>query len=166
MQQWQIYGEGMSMEVDVGSEKSSPRMEIPGTREEEKSSLAAGSNLFILVYLGKRNQRTFEDEELLDQRLKDLFLQSLLGNHGSNLTEEELETHTISAWKEGKLHLRQIDGSGRLCPRHLVHVSASCDALSTFSWLAIKLHAFSLVAIVLLPSDGIAWGRQQLSSFD
>ncbi|XP_034707387.1 sucrose nonfermenting 4-like protein isoform X3 [Vitis riparia] len=44
-----------------------------------------------------------------------------LGNHGSNLTEEELETHTISAWKEGKLHLRQIDGSGRLCPRHLVH---------------------------------------------
>ncbi|KAJ1427280.1 Immunoglobulin-like fold [Sesbania bispinosa] len=25
-----------------------------------------------------------------------------LGNHGSNLTEEELETHTISAWKEGK----------------------------------------------------------------
>ncbi|RVX18871.1 Sucrose nonfermenting 4-like protein [Vitis vinifera] len=134
MQQWQIYGEGMSMEVDVGSEKSSPRMEIPGTREEEKSSLAAGSNLFIL-----------------------------LGNHGSNLTEEELETHTISAWKEGKLHLRQIDGSGRLCPRHLVHVSASCDALSTFSWLAIKLHAFSLVAIVLLPSDGIAWGRQQLN---
>ena len=60
------------------SEKSSPRMEIPGTREEEKSSLAAGSNLFILVYLGKRNQRTFEDEELLDQRLKDLFLQSLV----------------------------------------------------------------------------------------
>lgn len=27
---------------------------------------------------------------------------SQLGNHGSNLTEEELETHTISAWKEGK----------------------------------------------------------------
>ncbi|KAH1243661.1 Sucrose nonfermenting 4-like protein [Glycine soja] len=25
-----------------------------------------------------------------------------LGNHGSNLTEEELETHTISAWKGGK----------------------------------------------------------------
>ncbi|KAH1243658.1 Sucrose nonfermenting 4-like protein [Glycine max] len=27
---------------------------------------------------------------------------TLLGNHGSNLTEEELETHTISAWKGGK----------------------------------------------------------------
>ncbi|XP_020227815.1 sucrose nonfermenting 4-like protein [Cajanus cajan] len=25
-----------------------------------------------------------------------------LGNNGSNLTEEELETHTISAWKEGR----------------------------------------------------------------
>jgi CBS domain-containing protein len=28
-----------------------------------------------------------------------------LGNHGSNLTEEELETHTISAWKEAKSYL-------------------------------------------------------------
>ncbi|XP_057961541.1 sucrose nonfermenting 4-like protein isoform X2 [Malania oleifera] len=45
-----------------------------------------------------------------------------LGNHGSNLTEEELETHTISAWKEGNLHLnRQIDGNGRSYPRRLVH---------------------------------------------
>ncbi|KAE8675394.1 Sucrose nonfermenting 4-like protein [Hibiscus syriacus] len=45
-----------------------------------------------------------------------------LGNHGSNLTEEELETHTISFWKEGKVHLsRQIDGNARSYPRHLVH---------------------------------------------
>lgn len=45
-----------------------------------------------------------------------------LGGHRSILTEEELETHTISAWKEGKLHLnRQIDGIGRLYPRRLVH---------------------------------------------
>ncbi|KAK3012836.1 hypothetical protein RJ639_008615, partial [Escallonia herrerae] len=45
-----------------------------------------------------------------------------LGNHGSNLTEEELETHTISAWKEGKLHLNgQIDGNGQLIPRRLIH---------------------------------------------
>ncbi|KAL7239463.1 hypothetical protein ACSBR2_005378 [Camellia fascicularis] len=45
-----------------------------------------------------------------------------LGNHGSNLTEEELETHTISAWKEGKSHMnRQINGSGRSYPRRLVH---------------------------------------------
>ncbi|KAI8021238.1 Sucrose nonfermenting 4-like protein [Camellia lanceoleosa] len=47
----------------------------------------------------------------------------LLGNHGSNLTEEELEAHTISAWKEGKSHLnRQINGSGRSYPRRLVHL--------------------------------------------
>ncbi|KAK9288546.1 hypothetical protein L1049_017005 [Liquidambar formosana] len=45
-----------------------------------------------------------------------------LGNHGSNLTEEELETHTISAWKEGKVYLNgQIDGHGRAFPRHLIH---------------------------------------------
>ncbi|KAK9084147.1 hypothetical protein Scep_030618 [Stephania cephalantha] len=40
-----------------------------------------------------------------------------LGNNGSNLTEEELETHTISAWKESKLHLnRQTGRSTRAGP--------------------------------------------------
>ncbi|XP_068317898.1 sucrose nonfermenting 4-like protein isoform X1 [Pyrus communis] len=44
-----------------------------------------------------------------------------LGNHGSNLTEEELETHTVAAWKEGKINLnRQLDGNGRYYPPHLV----------------------------------------------
>ncbi|KAI8002835.1 Sucrose nonfermenting 4-like protein [Camellia lanceoleosa] len=44
-----------------------------------------------------------------------------LGSHGSNLIEEELETHTISAWKDAKSYLsRQIDGKGRLFPRQLV----------------------------------------------
>lgn len=49
-----------------------------------------------------------------------------LGSHGSNLTEEELETHTISAWKEAKSYLnRQINEceSQRSCPKQLVHVS-------------------------------------------
>lgn len=46
-----------------------------------------------------------------------------LGNHGSNLTEEELETHTISAWKEGKIQLnRQLEGQARTFQRRLVHV--------------------------------------------
>ncbi|KVH93559.1 Cystathionine beta-synthase, core [Cynara cardunculus var. scolymus] len=46
-----------------------------------------------------------------------------LGNHGSNLTEEELETHAISAWKAGKLQLtRKFDGNGSLNPRHLIDV--------------------------------------------
>ncbi|KAF2289202.1 hypothetical protein GH714_029379 [Hevea brasiliensis] len=45
-----------------------------------------------------------------------------IGNHGSNLTEEELDTHTISAWKEGKAYLnRQIDGHGRALSRRLIH---------------------------------------------
>ncbi|XP_062143654.1 sucrose nonfermenting 4-like protein [Alnus glutinosa] len=46
-----------------------------------------------------------------------------LGNHGSNLTEEELETHTIAAWKEGKLHVTgAMDGNGESFPRqHLIH---------------------------------------------
>lgn len=47
-----------------------------------------------------------------------------LGNNGSNLTEEELDTHTISAWKEGKSYLnRQIDEHDLALPRHLIHVS-------------------------------------------
>ncbi|KAJ7977964.1 sucrose nonfermenting 4-like protein [Quillaja saponaria] len=45
-----------------------------------------------------------------------------LGNHGSNLTEEQLETHTIAAWKEGKLHCnRPIDGNGGSYPRRFLH---------------------------------------------
>ncbi|KAI9123180.1 hypothetical protein K1719_006069 [Acacia pycnantha] len=44
-----------------------------------------------------------------------------LGNHGSNLTEEELETHTISAWKEGKSYLsRQNNGPGAAFSRRFV----------------------------------------------
>ncbi|KAA0055973.1 serine/threonine-protein phosphatase 6 regulatory subunit 3 isoform X1 [Cucumis melo var. makuwa] len=37
-----------------------------------------------------------------------------LGKRGSNLTEEELETHTISTWKEGKAYLngRWMDKEG------------------------------------------------------
>ncbi|KAH9602460.1 hypothetical protein KSS87_005257 [Heliosperma pusillum] len=45
-----------------------------------------------------------------------------LGNHGSNLTEEELETHTILAWKNGKIrHNSQIEGTVRPHARQLVN---------------------------------------------
>lgn len=45
-----------------------------------------------------------------------------LGTHGSNLTEEELETHSISAWKGGKLRInRQIDCNLNSYSRSLVH---------------------------------------------
>ncbi|KAF7813666.1 sucrose nonfermenting 4-like protein isoform X1 [Senna tora] len=47
---------------------------------------------------------------------------SQLKNHGSNLTEEELETHTISAWKAGKSYLnRQHNGHGTAFPRRFIH---------------------------------------------
>ncbi|URE34663.1 CBS domain containing membrane protein [Musa troglodytarum] len=50
-----------------------------------------------------------------------LILQEL-GNRGSNLTEEELEIHTISAWKEGKHQTYgQSDEHGRPLQRHIVH---------------------------------------------
>ncbi|CAH1427596.1 unnamed protein product [Lactuca virosa] len=46
-----------------------------------------------------------------------------LGNHGSNLTEEELETHTISAWKEAKLYLsKQTIDQGKIFSKKLVRV--------------------------------------------
>ncbi|XP_042457550.1 sucrose nonfermenting 4-like protein isoform X2 [Zingiber officinale] len=51
-----------------------------------------------------------------------LILQEL-GNRGSNLREEELETHTISAWKEGKHQLLgQLDNHGRPLQSHIIHV--------------------------------------------
>ncbi|KAL3505760.1 hypothetical protein ACH5RR_031142 [Cinchona calisaya] len=46
-----------------------------------------------------------------------------LGNHGSHLTEEELDSHTISAWKEAKSYAnRQSNDGARTGPRQLVHV--------------------------------------------
>ncbi|XP_072057246.1 sucrose nonfermenting 4-like protein isoform X2 [Arachis hypogaea] len=49
-------------------------------------------------------------------------LHEQIGSHGSNLTEEELETHTISAWKEGKSYLnRQNNGPGAVFPRRFIH---------------------------------------------
>lgn len=56
-----------------------------------------------------------------------LLFHSQLGNHGSNLTEEELETHTISAWKEGKSYLsRQNNGPGAAFSSRFVSVSKLC----------------------------------------
>ncbi|CAN1219903.1 Sucrose nonfermenting 4-like protein [Linum perenne] len=76
-----------------------------------------------------------------------------LGTRGSNLTEEELETHTISAWKEGKLHLsRQIDGNGRLYPRHLIH-AGPYDSLKDVS-LQILRGNISTIPIIHSSQDG------------
>lgn len=65
-----------------------------------------------------------------------------LGNHGSNLTEEELDTHTISAWKEGK----SIESYGRSYPRQFVHASPY-DSLKDIA-LKILQNKVSTVPIV------------------
>ncbi|CAK9146446.1 unnamed protein product [Ilex paraguariensis] len=73
-----------------------------------------------------------------------------LGNHGSNLTEEELETHTISAWKEVKLHLsRQIDGNARSYSRHLVH-AGPYDSLKD---VALKLLQNKVATVPIIHSS-------------
>ncbi|XP_065852494.1 sucrose nonfermenting 4-like protein [Euphorbia lathyris] len=70
-----------------------------------------------------------------------------LGNHGSNLTEEELESHTISAWKEGKLHLkRQIDGNGKALARRLVQ-AGPYDSLKDVA-LKILQNSISMIPVV------------------
>ncbi|KAI3445330.1 hypothetical protein Pfo_001995 [Paulownia fortunei] len=73
-----------------------------------------------------------------------------LGNHGSNLTEEELETHTISAWKEGKAHLnRQIAGNLRSYSRHLVH-AGPYDSLKD---VALKLLQYKVSTVPVIHSS-------------
>lgn len=72
-----------------------------------------------------------------------------IGNHGSKLTEEELETHTILAWKEGKTCMSgQIDGSGRPCMRRLVH-AGPYDSLKD---LAVKLLQNRISTVPILHS--------------
>ncbi|OVA15013.1 CBS domain [Macleaya cordata] len=73
-----------------------------------------------------------------------------LGSLGSNLTEEELETHTISAWKEGKLHLdRQIDGRGITFPRRLVH-AGPYDSLKN---VALKILQSKVATVPIIHSS-------------
>ncbi|MBA0651818.1 hypothetical protein Goklo_019120, partial [Gossypium klotzschianum] len=58
-----------------------------------------------------------------------LILRELVNNR-SNLTEEELETHSIAAWKEGKAYLNgQVDGHGRPIPKELIYVSVQYSDL-------------------------------------
>ena len=71
------------------NEKSSPRMEIQGTKEEEKSSLADGSDLLIW---GECNRRIFKDEELSYQRLRVLFFGSLV-EWSRQLLDLEIPSH-------------------------------------------------------------------------
>ncbi|KAG6432152.1 hypothetical protein SASPL_103726 [Salvia splendens] len=74
---------------------------------------------------------------------------AVLGTHGSNLTEEELETHTISAWKEAKLYLNsQVNGSGSGVSRQLVQAGPD-DSLKD---VALKILQNGVATIPILHS--------------
>ncbi|CAA0834816.1 Sucrose nonfermenting 4-like protein [Striga hermonthica] len=71
-----------------------------------------------------------------------------LGSNGSNLTEEELETHTISAWKEAKSYLNsQIGGQG--CSRQLVQAGPD-DSLKD---IALKILQNGVATVPILHSS-------------
>lgn len=77
-----------------------------------------------------------------------------LGNHGSNLTEEELETHTIAAWKEGKLHLAgTMDGNGVSFPRRYLIHAGPYDCLKDIA-LKILQNKVATVPILNSSQDG------------
>ncbi|CAM8905577.1 unnamed protein product [Rhodiola kirilowii] len=72
-----------------------------------------------------------------------------LGNRGSNLTEEELESHTISAWKDGKSYItRPVDVQGRPIQRQLIH-AGPFDSLKD---VAVKILKHEVATIPILHS--------------
>ncbi|XP_031376692.1 sucrose nonfermenting 4-like protein isoform X2 [Punica granatum] len=82
-----------------------------------------------------------------------------LTNRGSNLAEEELETHTISAWKEGKAYLkRQVDEQGRAFSKPLVHVGPD-DNLKD---VALKILQNNVASVPVLHSPSNDGSFQQL----
>ncbi|KAK3041990.1 hypothetical protein RJ639_002298 [Escallonia herrerae] len=112
------HGKAMEMAMEwkiVDSALPSPNGKCLGAQVDGRGSRMSISNKWAGDGFKLRCNCSQEFFKFLEARAK-------LGNHGSNLTEEELETHTISAWKEGKLHLNgQIDGNGQLIPRRLIH---------------------------------------------
>ncbi|XP_073053693.1 sucrose nonfermenting 4-like protein isoform X3 [Primulina eburnea] len=79
-------------------------------------------------------------------------LHEQLGSHGSNPTEEELETHTISAWKEAKSYMNnRIDGQGSAVSRQLVHAGPD-DSLKEVA-LKILQNGAATVPIIHSPSE-------------
>nr|XP_010938454.1 sucrose nonfermenting 4-like protein [Elaeis guineensis]XP_010938455.1 sucrose nonfermenting 4-like protein [Elaeis guineensis] len=77
-----------------------------------------------------------------------------LSSHGSNLTEEELETHTISAWKEAKQQLhRQMDTHGRTFQRQLIH-AGPYDSLKDVALKILQNEVATVPIIHSSSSDG------------
>ncbi|XP_019425810.1 PREDICTED: sucrose nonfermenting 4-like protein isoform X1 [Lupinus angustifolius] len=77
-----------------------------------------------------------------------------LGNHGSNLTEEELETHTISAWKEGKSYLnRQNNGRGTVFSRGFIHAGPN-DNLNAIAMKILQKEVSTVPIVHSSSEDG------------
>ncbi|XP_072960158.1 sucrose nonfermenting 4-like protein isoform X2 [Typha angustifolia] len=76
-----------------------------------------------------------------------------LANHGSHLTEEELETHTISAWKEAKQQLsRQINPHGLAHHMNLIH-AGPYDSLKDIA-MKILQNEVATIPIIHSSHDG------------
>ncbi|CAL9177347.1 sucrose nonfermenting 4-like protein [Musa acuminata AAA Group] len=74
-----------------------------------------------------------------------------LSNHGSNLAEEELESHTISAWKEAKQHLsRQIVMHQRQSQRQLIHA----EPYDSLKDVALKILQNQVATVPIISSRG------------
>lgn len=82
-----------------------------------------------------------------------------LGNHGPNLTEEDLASPTISTWKDGKIDLnKRIDGHGRAYTRHLI-VAGPNDNLRD---VAGKILEFDVATVPVIQSSSQDGSYSQL----
>ncbi|KAK7392001.1 hypothetical protein VNO78_20427 [Psophocarpus tetragonolobus] len=73
--------------------------------------------------------------------------------HGSNLTEEQLETHTIAAWREAKVQACGADTNGRIYPQHLVH-AGPLESLKDVALKFLQNKVATVPIIYSSPEDG------------
>lgn len=82
-----------------------------------------------------------------------------LGKRGSNMSDEELEMHTISGWKEEKLRLSgQIAGFGRTTSRGLIHAGP----YSSLKDVALKVLQHEVSTVPILYSSSSDGSHPQL----
>ncbi|XP_063937641.1 sucrose nonfermenting 4-like protein isoform X1 [Daucus carota subsp. sativus] len=77
-----------------------------------------------------------------------------LGDRGSNLTEEELETHTISAWKQAKLFLnRQTNEHRSEFPSQLIQLYAQAGPDENLKDVASKILHTGVATVPIIHSS-------------
>ncbi|KAI5398530.1 sucrose nonfermenting 4-like protein isoform X1 [Lathyrus oleraceus] len=72
-----------------------------------------------------------------------------LGSHGSTMTEEQLKTHTIAAWREIKFQQSGTDSSGRTYPWRFVDAVAD----ESLKDIALKLLQNKVLVVPVLDSS-------------